>query len=212
MKCLFVCLILTCFLTGCYYDDGNAVSPSEYVRLRESQFHHYRPIHRQYKDWTAAESGKTMTLTADGMHIRLSVRSNPARIVIRKNGTIIGSVEKSPDGAVFVPTLPSSVPVPSLFCRESRKMHLMSGKHAFTLVFDENSAASNKLQVNRIHGHRYSISDIVPAASNETCKGTEIESPFSAAGTLIFYDEEVELPIRMGFAWFVTRFDNECLH
>ena len=143
MKRLLGCLILTCLLAGCYGEESDTLSPSEYARLRDSQFRHYRPIHWQHRDWIAAESGRTLTLTADGIHIRLSARHNPDRVVIRENGVIIGSVEKSEDGAVFVPASGVSS-TSSLFCLESPKLKLKSGDHTLALVFDERSASSEK--------------------------------------------------------------------
>ena len=210
MKRLLVCLILTCLLAGCYNDDSEILSPIEYSRMMDNQYRHYRPIHWQHKEWTAAESGRTMTLKADDTRIRLSVRQNPPRIVIRQNGVIIGAVEKTEDGAVFVPVAKSTALAPTLICRGFPKLNLVSGDHAFALVFDENSASSANLQVNHIQGHKYSVSEKLPTVANEICTGTEIESPFSAAGTLIVHDEEIELPVRMAFAWFVTRFDTDC--
>ena len=208
MKRILPCLLTAFMLAGCFNDGSETFSAIEYSRQGDNEMRHYRPIHRTHRDWSIAESAKTLTIKAD-QHIRLSVRTNPDRVIVRKGGVIIGYIDKTPDGAQFTP-VQGDKPTSTLFCRTSHIINLTAGDRTLSWTFDdEGNASSKSLQLKTIGRHRFSVTENKPN-SQDTCEGVEIESPFSAIGTLVFQEEST--PEMAGYAWFLTKIDSDCLH
>ena len=98
----FWALLFPAFLcTGCLVTEEETMSAIEYSRLEDAQLHHYRPVHRNNANWMISGAGKTMTLHAGNERVKLSLRHNPDRIVIRKNGAVIGQLETTEHGAKY---------------------------------------------------------------------------------------------------------------
>ncbi len=213
MKRLFLCFLISFSLTGCFSEE-EAMSAIDYVRQGENQMRHYRPVHRLHKDWSIAESGKTLTVRSDTENIRLSVRTNE-RIVIRKQGNIVANIEKTQEGAKLTFASDSTTQKPlEVICVQSHIVETRYDGLSKQYRIDENGDASSAtMLVKKIQGtkHRYSIAPKdAQAAVNDSCKGEELESPFSSVGTLVFHDDEIPLWARSGLAWFLTKIQSEC--
>ncbi len=211
MKRIFPCLLITLMLTGCFADVSDTTSAIEYSRQGDNEMRHYRPIHRTQREWSIAESAKTLTVKAGKDHLRLSVRT-PDRIVVRKGGIIVGNVVKTEDGAQYVP-INSESPASSISCRSTHQIQISDNKRQISWTFDdEGNASSGNLFLKTIGHHRFSVAQKTSQNdSAQTCEGVEIESPFSAIGTLVFQEEKWDLAELAGYAWFLTKIDSICL-
>ena len=106
MKRLVFIMLSAVLFTGCFADEEEP-SALDYASLESNQTHHLRPIHQLHDDWSAQRLGRTLTIRSNEPSIRLSVRRNPNRVIIRQNGSIVGSVE-SQDGVVRVVSVQKS--------------------------------------------------------------------------------------------------------
>lgn len=209
MKHFLPCIFIAITLTGCF-DTSDTLSAIEYSRQGENEMRHYRPIHRTQREWSMAESAKLLNIKAGKDHLRLSVRTNSDRIVVRKAGVIAGNIEKTEDGARYIP-VGSETPSSTLYCRTSHVLQLKTDKREIAWNFDDQgNASTNHLQIKTIGKHRFSVSD-KNAQNGETCEGVEVESPFTATGTLMFQESDIPVEELAGYAWFVTKIDSDCL-
>ncbi|MBO4351178.1 MAG: hypothetical protein J6A01_09575 [Proteobacteria bacterium] len=231
MKCFWALLFPIFLCTGCLVTEEETMSAIEYSRLEDAQLHHYRPVHRNNPNWMIAGSGKTMTIHAGNDRVKLSVRRNPDRIVIRKNGAVIGQLETTEHGAKYksfnnaektfdIHCIVSAAP--SQGDSAVTKVELKNDKETSIYRMDgQDVAEDNQYEVRKLnYNNRYSISLVKNSklyaeschgsGNNKTCQGTELESPFSAVGTLIFHSDSLPLELRSAAAWLLTRKMMKC--
>lgn len=222
MKRLLFLLFPVFLCSGCIITEDDTLSAIDYSRMEDAQMHHYRPIHKDHADWGLTGTGKTLTLNAGQERLKFSVRHNPDRILIRQSGTITGQLEKTDSGARFTALKGDSFPF-ELACLENagdsheKRVEIRSNGNVLIYRVDaQGNAVNGEYEVRKLnYNHKYSIapksSDNSPAEScantdpSNTCHGTEVESPFSAVGTLIFHSDQLPLPQRTAAAWFLTR-------
>ena len=100
-KHLIALLFPVLLCSGCFVSEEDTMTAIQYSRQEDDQMHHYRPVHKDHSDWMIAESGKTLTIHAGKERIKLSIRKNPDRVLIRKNRVIIGQIETTEHGAKY---------------------------------------------------------------------------------------------------------------
>ncbi|GEM_PF-6162862 len=227
MKHIWSLLFPVFLCTGCLVTEEETHSAIEYSRIEDAQLLHYRPVHRDNANWMIAGAGKTMTVHAGNERIKLSVRHNPDRIVIRKNGTLVGQVEKTEFGAKYNafngndnPLLIQCISAGSAAQAnlDMTKIEIKNDKTNFIYRIDnQEHAEDNQYEVRKLnYNNRYSIAPVKNSKlyieschhgseSNNICGGTELESPFSPVGVLVFHSELLPLEQRAAVAWFLTK-------
>ena len=222
MKRLLVLLFPVFLCSGCIITEEDTHSAIEYSRMEDAQMHHYRPVHKDHADWTLTGTGKTLTLNAGQERIKLSVRKNPDRVLIRQSGTLTGQIERTDTGAKFTALKGETKPF-EVSCQnaaggnQEKSVEIKTNGNTLIYRIDaQGNAVNTDYEVRKLnYNHRYSIAPQKtanpPAEScsntdpSNTCHGTELESPFSAVGTLIFHSDQLPLAQRTAAAWFLTR-------
>lgn len=209
MKRLFFCLSALLFV-GCMPSEPE-ISASQLARTPENQTRHYRPVHRMHPDWSISELGKTLTVRSES-NIKLSARRNPDRVIIRENGTIIGRIEHTHTGAHYVSAQIGPQQPIEFHCLSHHEAEFRARDRIDNYQLTATGASNDSFELTKLSArHRYSI---VPRSAHDAhvyaCDGTELESPFSSFGTLIFHADDLPLPPRAALAWYLTYFEQNC--
>ena len=190
-------LVIAMFLTACM---GMEESPSavDFARADGPQTRHYRPVHAAHPDWRIAVTGRSAVLRAQNHAFKLSYRA-PQTVVVRAAGTVVGSVEKTSDGAAFRP-LDDKETAAALRCTPTG-VQVLYGQQQIDVRWDANGAATEKTSIRAGSGaHRYAI-------TMGTDVAVEVRSPMNDLGVLLLQIDEVPLAQRAGMAWLVTHVD-----
>lgn len=210
MKRLFFCFSALLFV-GCMPISEPEISASQLAAMPENQTLHYRPVHRNHEDWSISQLGKTLTIHAD-KRIKLNVRRNPNRVLIRENGNIIGHIESTQNSIHYIPALDEQPQNIEFHCLSHKNAQLSAHEQLNNYQMTETGAVNNDFELTKQTARRrYSIATRHdPNANTESCNGTELESPFSPFGTLIFHTDTLPLAPRAGLAWYLTYFNISC--
>ncbi len=212
MRFLLAVSALSLLLAGCFAEEPKP-SAVDYARVESNQTHHYRPIHRDNTSWSARRLGKTLTVrTGDGT-IKLTVRRDPDKVLMRLGGVVVGSVAKNGNGIQVSSSLTAGAISPvSLNCTGRNTAALVDNGTVIRYRLEPALAAGDRLSVRDLEDpHRTTIYDTADFNANpESCIGTELDSPFNATGTLIFHEDRVLLASRAALAWYVTVFGFGC--
>lgn len=203
-------LIPALLITGCMASEPE-ISAAQLAAQPENQTRHFRPVHRNQTDWSISKLGKTLKIQAD-TNIKLSVRTQPNRVLIRESGTITGQIEQSESGANFITEQNNTTTSLDFRCLSHHEAQVTYKNVTEIYQITQSGAQNQHFEVARLpNRNRFSIT-AAPSddADTETCKGTEIESPFNALGTLVFHADDIPLPTRAALAWYLTYFDQTC--
>ena len=226
-KHLIILLFPVLLCSGCFVSEEDTMAAIQYSRKEDDQMHHYRPVHKEHSDWMIAESGKNLTIHAGKERIKVSARKNPDRILVRKNSVIIGQLEKTDDGAKYIDIKNGDI-LFEMHCKSSgipasiegamTKIEIKNSQNSWIYHTDSFENAENEqFIVRKLHDrNRYSIApknsaqyagicDGSNLQPNTTCDGTELESPFSSCGILVFHSDGLPLEQRAAASWFLSK-------
>ena len=207
--------------------DDSRPSASDYLALESNQTRHYRPVHRDNKDWSIHELGSQLKLRAGSENYKISKRdsisapiilpgatfldtiiqivptySRPS-LIIRKSGQIIGYARPIEDHIIKVYTNDTHT---ILDCTKPHEAVLITPDQKIHYSYDESTAFSNHVKVRKLEGRRrFSIFTQTTPHEEQTCQGFELEVPFNALGALIFDDNEIPAQTRLALSWFASQ-------
>lgn len=195
--CFLIVGVALC--TGCMsYDSAPSVSPSS----EDSQTRHYRPVHPAHPEWSIGELGRSLTIYADDIRVKVSAR-RPESVVLRQNGLISGRIVRVEHGARF--DGPNAL---EFQCITRDSAHIVTDGVTIPIRRTQAGLSTPRLEIRKLADkRRYSLTEHIDA---ESCEGHELELPFSTLGALIFSIDDLPLAQRAGLAWYVTRFPVAC--